>query len=461
MPEYHHGARVIQDNSGLSPIKSVNTAVIGVPITAPMGPVGESVLIAGSRSTAAQFSNNIGTNGTGFTCDTFFDIVFKQIGAMMIVVNVLDPAVHKQAVAAKEYTFDATSNEFTPDNEYNYARVVKSQDLLTTYAEGDDFTYDMTINKYFRVDGGAIAVGEVISLACDIPDASLVDDAAVIGAVDAQGVHTGLQALRVASAKFGFKPKITGAPGLDTLAVANEIVSINAALKAFGYVYCDGAAVAADAVTYRNNFGSDQIMPIFPDFTDTNSNSLSAVSFALGTRARLDNEIGWHKTISNMPVIGAGGISKDISWDLQDPNTLAGYLNANEVTTLINMKGFRFWGSRTASNDAKFAFESTVRTRDFLSDTIAEAMFEFIDKPMSKTLIKTIIDSINAKFRSLKASGYIVDANAWIDPDKNTEVTLTAGELNISFDYMAVPPLENLTLYQKLESSYAGQLLAA
>ena len=90
-----------------------------------------------------------------------------------------------------------------------------------------------------------------------------------------------------------------------------------------------------DAVLYRKDFGQRELMLIWPDFTvswDTATNAdanISAVAYALGLRAKLDEEIGWHKTLSNMVVNGPTGISADVFWDLQDPATDAGLLNSH------------------------------------------------------------------------------------------------------------------------------------
>ncbi|HEK0464709.1 TPA: phage tail sheath subtilisin-like domain-containing protein, partial [Proteus mirabilis] len=133
--------------------------------------------------------------------------------------------------------------------------------------------------------------------------------------------------------------------------VANEIAVICQKLRAFGYVSAYDCKNISEAIKYRDNFGQRELMVIFPDFTSwdstTNSESTAyATARALGLRAKLDNDIGWHKTLSNITVNGVTGISKDIYWDLQDPATDAGLLNEKGVTTLIRRDGFRFWGSR-------------------------------------------------------------------------------------------------------------------
>lgn len=408
----------------------------------------------------------------------------------------------------------------------------------------------------------------------------------IIGTVLPNGQKTGLKALLSAQSQLGVKPRILAVPYLDNLAVANELISIAQKLRAFAYIYADGAETKEAAVIYRDNFGAREAMVVWPYFTNivsvtqeangtaaelvsppdtatldlaewqaleiedfvltvngteytvanwefaeitsladvaaqlqtaintvigssavtlsyadnrftltttligsaaslavANDSSViggmlgfqglnsqgtgtattetvsvvqevSSVAYALGLRAKIDQEIGWHKTLSNVAVNGVMGISKDIHWDLQDPNTDAGYLNSHEVTTLIQQKGFRFWGSRTCSEDPLFAFENYTRTAQVLMDTIAEGHFWAVDKPMHASLVKDILEGVNAKFRELKANGYIIDANAWFDPDINTKESLKAGQLYIDYDYTPVPPLENLMFRQRITDRY-------
>lgn len=281
----------------------------------------------------------------------------------------------------------------------------------------------------------------------------------IIGGVNAQGQYTGMKALLGAEAKVGVKPRIIAVPGLDTQPVATELVGILQKLRAFGYVSANGCETKEEAVAYRENFGARELMVVWPDFMgwDTVANAsttFDATARAVGLRAKLDEEIGWHKTLSNMPVNGVTGISKDIFWDLQDPATDAGYLNAAEVTTLIRRDGYRFWGSRTCSADPLFAFENYTRTAQVLADTMAEAHFWAVDLPMNPSLARDIIEGVNAKFRELKALGYIIDGSAWYDDQVNDVVTLKAGKLYIDYDYTPVPPLENLMFRQRITDRY-------
>ncbi|GLX14744.1 tail sheath protein [Pseudomonas straminea] len=292
----------------------------------------------------------------------------------------------------------------------------------------------------------------------------------LIGTTNAQGKYTGMKALLAAKGKLGIVPRILGVPGLDSLPVATALVAIAQDLRAFAYVSGWGCKTKEEAVAYRNGFGAREVMVIWPSFEkwDTTANATvvaPAVAVALGLRAKIDQEVGWHKTISNVTANGVTGISADVWFDLQNPATDANYLNGNEVTTLINETGYRFWGSRTCSEDPLFAFENYTRTAQILADTMAESHFWAVDKPMNPGLIKDIIAGINAKFRELKTAGYIIDGQCWYDEEANDATTLKAGKLFIDYDYTPVPPLEDLTFKQRITDRYlldfAAQINAA
>lgn len=101
-----------------------------------------------------------------------------------------------------------------------------------------------------------------------------------------------------------------------------------------------------------------------------------------------------------------------------------------------------------------FAFESYTRTAQVLSDTIAEGLDWSIDGTLNPSLARDIIESINAKLRSMTTQGYLLGGECWFDPDVNTKEELKSGKLYIDYDYTAVPPLENLLLRQRITDRY-------
>lgn len=383
--DYHHGARVLELTDGPRPIRTMNTAVIGMVCT-------------GSDADAAAF----------------------PLDTPVLVTN-------PQAAAAKAGTLGTLAKEL---------------DSIADQAN--------TVMVIVRVADGA-----------GLDDAAKLADqnSKVIGTVNAQGQYTGMKALLAAQSRIQVKPRILGIPGLDTLAVSTELASIAQKLRGFAYISAHGCVTKEEATAYQQGFAQREVMVIHGDFqtwnTVTNAPDTSfAIGRALGLRAKIDNDIGWHKTISNMPVNGVSGLTKDIFWDLQDPATDAGYLNAANVTCLIHKEGYRFWGSRTCSIDPLFAFENYTRTAQVLADTVAEAHLWAVDAPLNPSLARDIIEGINAKFRELKALGYIIDGGAWYDETVNDVVTLKSGKLYIDYDYTPVPPLENLMFRQRITDRY-------
>lgn len=296
------------------------------------------------------------------------------------------------------------------------------------------------------------------------------DDAAtasnVIGTITANGQKTGMQALLDAHALLGVKPKILGTPGLESQAVTTALVVIAQKLRAFAYARALGETVA-DATTYRATFSARELMLLMPDFiafdTATSANLPSyAAARAMGLRALIDEQTGPQKTLSNVDVSGVVGTSTPIRWDIEDQTSEAALLNAAQVTALVRTDGgFRFWGNRTtATDDSAFVFESTVRVAQLLTDTIVQGMQWAMDKPLTPSLAKYIIETINGLFRKLKASGVILGATAWYDDANNDVSSLKAGKLRIDYDYTVPPPLEDLGFNQRITDSYFADFSA-
>ncbi|WP_145538305.1 phage tail sheath protein [Yersinia kristensenii] len=288
----------------------------------------------------------------------------------------------------------------------------------------------------------------------------------IIGGATPDGRKTGMKALLAAQGRFGVKPRILGVPGHDTLAVSTALLSVAQDLRAFAYISAYGCKTMEEAIIYRENFSQREAMLIWPDFlswdTVTNAEATAyATARALGLRAKIDNDVGWHKSLSNVGVNGVTGISADIFWDLQSSATDANLLNSKDITTLIRKDGYRFWGSRSCSDDPLFAFENYTRTAQVLADTMAEAHMWANDNPLNPSIVKDIIEGIRAKMRELKTMGYIIDGDCWYDESVNDKDTLKAGRLFIDYDYTPVPPLEDLTLRQRITDRHLANFAAA
>ena len=292
----------------------------------------------------------------------------------------------------------------------------------------------------------------VVRVAVDAED----QDAAVIGSA---GDYSGIYALLAAESVTGYRPRVIGAPALDTQAVTTALATVAGKLRAMVYAAAQGDTVA-EAVTYRENFAARELMLLWPNWS--NEFAGDAVARALGLRARIDEETGWHKTISNVAVGGVTGVSQHLFFDIQDPTTDGAALNDAQITTLVRSPsgGFIYWGNRTTSDEPLFAFESAVRTSQILQDEIAAGLIWASDKPLTAFLVKDVLETINARIRSLVVQQRLIGGRAWFDPALNSQVDLAAGELVIDYEFTPAAPLEGLELNQRITDKYYADLSA-
>lgn len=276
-------------------------------------------------------------------------------------------------------------------------------------------------------------------------------------------VIAGVKALRKAAAVTGFRPNIIGAPELDVQDVTTEMVAVAEALGAFVYASCAAADDLEEVKTYRKNFGSRFLMLIDGDFTsfndaDTTTGKAATIGRILGARARLDDSIGPHKSISNTEILGVSGLSNPRSFGLLDKNSEANTINNDDVTVLIRENGYRVWGNRTCSEDPIWAFEPTVRMSNLIKETIATSFLWAMDKPMHPSLMIDILMSINAKLSEYVAKGWLLGAEVRIDRQKVSTARVSSGIFAFDYEFTVPPPLENIELNQYVSDKFIVNL---
>lgn len=289
-------------------------------------------------------------------------------------------------------------------------------------------------------------------------DGEKTQDQLIIGGNNAEGRYTGMYSLLTAEANLGERPRVLAVPGLDTKPVAMQLVTFAEQIKAFAYISAHGCKTIADAKKYREDFSQREVMIIYPDVIAYNNQSgknevIPATAYAVGLRAKIDATQGWHKSISNVPLNNVLGLSADIYWTLQGKDTDAHDLNSKQITTLIKREGFRIWGNRTCDIE-KYTFEVFTRTAQILSEMVAEAHFSYLDKTLTPSLVKDIVDGINRKGSQLTTEGKLLGFHCWYDPADNPKEQIREGISHIRYKYTPVPPLENLKLTQEFTDEY-------
>ncbi len=283
-------------------------------------------------------------------------------------------------------------------------------------------------------------------------------------------VLSGVHALLGAENEVKVTPRILVAPGFTSdrpgdLAnpVVTELQGIAQRLRAV--IIADGPnTTMAEAITYRDDWGSDRIYVVDPGvkvwdtLTSAPVNKPASARVA-GLIAKMDATKGFWWSPSNQIINGIVGAARPIDFAMSDTNCEANMLNENEVATIVHKNGYRLWGNRTCATDPLWAFLSVRRTADMIYESMEAAFLWAQDRPMSANLFLDIQESVNAYLRHLKAVGALLGGKCWLDPTLNTQDQLMAGKLYLDFDIEPPAPLEHLVFRAHRESGYYEELV--
>ncbi|MDA8449837.1 phage tail sheath subtilisin-like domain-containing protein [Acidovorax sp. GBBC 3332] len=468
-----HGAETIEIEKGPRPIRVVKSAVIGLVGTAPAGSVHTPTLVLSDKQ-AAQF----GAQVPGFSIPQALDGIFDQGAGTVIVINVLDPAVHKTAVAGEAVVLQGDAGK-TAKPAWVGAATVKNQAGAVTHVAGVDYTADPTTGSITRLAGGAIAPGATLTVAYTYADPTKVTPADVIGAVNAAGRRTGMQALLDTYNLLGFFAKILIAPGYCTLnAVSTEMIALAGKLRAVPLIDAPVGTTFAQALAGRGPSGSinfatssDRAVLCYPHLqvydAATDGTRLEPMSPRLaGVIAAKDSERGYWWSPSNTEIKGVVGVETPLTAMINDPQSEVNQLNEAGIVTVFSSygTGLRVWGNRSAawpSVTHPRNFISVRRTADVLHESLEYSMLQFIDMPINNALIDAIKESVNAFIRTLIARGALVDGRCLFDPAKNPVTEIALGHLTFDIEFMPPTPNERMTFESSLNIELLKQLAAA
>lgn len=472
---YLHGCETITIKDGPRPVKLVKSAVTGLVGIAPIGPVNVPTLIAADKD-MAQF----GVDLPGFTIASALDANFDQgrpTAGVVIVINVLDPAIHKTAVANENITFDAATDLAKLAHPAVADLVLKSSDGATTYVAGTDFTLDAVTGALTRKAGGGIALGATVKAASyTYADPTKVTPADIIGAIDLAGRRSGMQAFLDTFTLMGFFPKRLIAPVFCTLnSVSTELIAMANRLRARAYIDAPIGITPAQAIAGRGPAGSinfntsaNRARLCYPHVKvydkTANADRLEPLSQrAAGLGNAIDIEKGYWWSPSNQEIYGITGVERTISAMINDPNCEANLLNEVGITTVFNSfgTGLRLWGNRMASwptDTHPSNFENVLATGDIIDESIEYFCLQFIDQPATNAWIDSIVESVNGFLRKLVGDGAILDGRCWFDQAENTVEEMAAGHFVFSRDFMPPTPGERITHKTRVNINYLKNL---
>ncbi|QYM95059.1 phage tail sheath family protein [Dickeya ananatis] len=463
---YLHGVETTEVETGARVVKAVKSAVIGLIGTAPAGPV-NTVTLCTSDTAAAKFGGQL----TGFTIPQALDAIYDHAAGTVLVINVLDPAVHKTHVDNEPVTFDSNGS-VTLANPVVASLVLKKDAGSAPYVLDTDYTLDQQTGVITRLNKSI----DTALASYDYADPTKVTAADIIGAVNAAGNRTGMKLLHDTYNAYGFFAKILLAPVYCTQnSIRVELQALAEKLGAMAYVDAPIGTTYEQVITGRGpagtinfNTSSSRVRLFYPHVkvydSATNAERLEPLSQrAAGLRAKVDLEMGFWWSSSNQEIQGITGAERQLTAMIDDPSCEVNLLNEQGITTVFNSygTGLRLWGNRSAAWPTVTHmknFENVRRTADVINESIRYFSLPYIDMPITQALIDSLTESVNAYGRKLIGDGALLGFKCWYDSTRNEETELSSGHLLLSYKFTPPPPLERLTFETEITSEYLANL---
>lgn len=228
--------------------------------------------------------------------------------------------------------------------------------------------------------------------------------------------------------------------------VANPFVSalnaITPKIRARGYISGPNTT-SAEALRFRRTINGGRILVIDPKVIK-NVNGVPvtkpvAAVFA-GVRSRVvASSEGVSGSVSNKIIHTIDGVARTITYP-DDAN----YLNENQVATIINERGgFRTWGSRLATDDPLWQFDSVRATADMINEALEDIYFLYVDRKFTKANMKMMIEDGNAALRVFKNNEDILGGRCWF-PVLNDPTLMANGKLFLDVEFEPVGIMEQI-----------------
>lgn len=355
--------------------------------------------------------------------------------------------------------------------------------LVDTFTPGPDATATANVPMLITTEREAVAAfgaDSAITRACQAIYArakavivavgieKLTDGAAltsaVIGGVKADGSRSGLQALLDGKSLFNAQPRLLIAPKHSaTQAITTAMDALAAKLGAIAII--DGPNTTDEAaIAFTENFGSKRLFMVDPGvkYWDTTANATvdaPGSAWVAGLFAWTDAQYGFWASPSNKEFVGITGTTRPIEFNDGDETCRANLLNNAKIATIIRDDGFRLWGNRTLSSDAKWSFVTRVRTLDMVMAAILYGHKWAVDLPITKNYVKDVLEGLNFFMLDLKNAGAVINFEVYADTEMSTASQLEQGKIYWRIRFTDVPPAENPTFLVEVTNQWITEVL--
>jgi len=465
-----HGVEVLQIDTGVRPIQTVRSSVIGLVGTAPDADAAKFPL---NTPVLVTKKSDYATIGSAGTIKGALDLIYAQTGAVVVVIRVTTGGSDDATISNVVGGVNAGTGSYEGVYDFLAAENVVGFAPRVLIAPG--FTHQRHSNGILTIpvatQGSGYTAAPAVTISAPASGGSQATATAVLG--------TGVNAGKVVSititnpgSNYTTAPTITiAAPASGVQAVAgtstrgtvrNRVVAelLGIAQRLRAVIIADGPNTTdADAIQIKNDFGSDRVFVVDP-WVLVGGVATPASSAVAGLINKVDNERGFWWSPSNNEIAGIEGTARAIDFALGDSTSRANLLNEQKIATIIREQGFRLWGNRTLATDPLYAFLSLRRTADMINESILRGHLWAVDRCITATYLEEVQESVREYLRSLKARGAILGGDVWVDPDLNTPTSIANGQVFFDFDFTPPYPAERVTFRSHLVNSYVVDLFA-
>ena len=481
MSGYKHGVYTSELPTSIVP--AVNTTA-GLPVIFGTAPVHLATDAAPANRPTLCYSYAEAVAAFGYSGDwetyTLCEAIYSQFALYgygpVVLVNVLDPKTHK---AKKTATVNIEDGAAAVED-----AVLIDTLVVKTSAEGTECVRDTDYTAAYDDDGvltisilagGTLAKAKTAYVTYDALDASAVTYSDIIGGIDtATGEAKGLECLNQVFPVTGLVPGLVLAPGWSHIPAVESVMkakalNINEHFKAMCIVDIptDEVTKYSDVSSWKNsnNYVGENEIVCWPMVKNgdvmyhMSVHMMGVISFVDASNDDIPYESPSNKTMNIQGTCLADG-----SEVILGPEN-ANYLNGQGVVTALNfIGGWKAWGNRTgcypSNTDAKDAFISIKRMFYWQAQTFIQTYWTKVDKPITKRLIQTIVDSENIRLNSYVAQGALLGARVEFLEDENATTDLLDGKIKFHTYFTPPTPAREIENVIEYDPDYFSTLFA-
>ena len=459
---FHHGSETERVNGGSVPVLVVDSAIIGIVGTAPIGPVNE-LTVCLTKKDFAKFGTIL---NQGHTLPDAFDILARYAAGKVYVVNVLDPAKHRTEVTNETLTQD--KNTLIANTAYKGLISVTDVKIGGRTLSESEYGVDLQ-NGVITLK--ALAGEQDLTASYIYADPTKVTEDDIKGGVDSlTGKRQGFELLRDGFNLYGADAKILICPEFDkTASCAAALATLADQLHAKAYIQLPKGTSLSKAIQGRGPMGTinasasnENVRHFFPYALGSSNTLESLATHAAGLRMLIDVEKGYWFSTSNKELKGVIGMEVPLTARVDDKQSETNLLNAVGITTIFNSfgTGFRLWGNRSSNFPTVTHisnFEVASRTGDIIDESIRQAELQFIDLPIDDALLDSFLETIDTFLRTQKSLiGYSVN----LDYEYDLVDAFSRGQVPIVYDYTPKIPGERISNKSVMTRKYLANLVS-